>query len=41
MTPIQPSFAIQFNTRVLQWEIVSWDSRRQDYTIQNTSLPSH
>ena len=24
-----------------QWEIVSWDSRRQDYTIQNTSLPSH
>ena len=23
-----------------KWEIIFWDSRRQDYTIQSTSLPS-
>ena len=33
---------LQYNLvlELFKWEIVSWDSRRQDYTIQNTSLPS-
>ena len=33
---------LQYNLilEFFKWEIVSWDSRCQDYTIQNTSLPS-
>ena len=33
---------LQYNLilEFFKWEIVSWDSRHQDYTIQNTSVPS-
>ena len=39
-TLFQSTFTIQSKPEFSIWEIVCWDNRRQEYTIQSTSLPS-